>query len=199
MAGPYTLPAPPEGVPLPPAGPGMSRGTKVLLWSLGGCAMVAVLVVVGSMVAAGIFFTHNFNLRTSGVAAPLDFPVYPGAQETAAMGFSSKQRPEAAANLVQWQVKVGGGKVAPWYREHLNEGDWEVLDEARPGYIVFRRRSTGAEATLQVQDQFVQTVIQLLMTDDQPLGPGAHPAPRGSTPPALSSGLPVGFGLRASG
>ena len=164
----------------------MSRGTKILLWSLGGCMTVAILVVVAALVVGGIAFSRTFNLRLAGVSAPADFPVYPGARQSAAFGVAARGSSRGAENLVQWQVQAPYDKVASWYRNHLDEADWEVVDEPLPGQLVIRRRSTGAVARVRVQGQLVQTLVQLVMTDDQPLAPGVHPAAGQVPDPGLS-------------
>ncbi|HEY8741296.1 MAG TPA: hypothetical protein VIN56_11960, partial [Candidatus Dormibacteraeota bacterium] len=160
------------------ASPGMSRGTKWLVGCLaGGCALTLV-VLIGAFLIGGLAFSRNFSLQ-GGARVPSDFPVYPGAKQQAGFTVKSKDgNPGRAISLVQWQVAARGGPVNTWYRDQLNRGDWEILrtDDAL-GRLTFRRRSTGAVDTLQIRDQLAQTLVQLLVSGDQPLERGAHPAP----------------------
>lgn len=182
MAGTYILPPPPPG---PPA-QGLGRGTKIALWSCGGCALVVALLVVGALVFGGVAFSRMFNLQVGNVKAPGDFPVYPGAHVTTSFKMDAKNSSGASVALVQWQSDVDSGKVGAWYREHLNQGDWELVSDspraAAPGAIVFRRRSTGSEGVLMVQGQLTRSVIQLEMRGDQPLERGAAPPSIDATP-----------------
>ena len=162
-------------LPIPPPARGMGRGTKVLLWSLGGCGIITVLLVVGAVIFGGVMINRMFNLQVGNVAAPHDFPVYPGAQSQAGMKMGAKNgTPSQSITLVQWQAPDGGDKVSAWYGQHLNQGDWEITDHIA-SQIHFRRRSTGAKAILQVTGQLTRSVVQLEMTGDQPLDAGATP------------------------
>lgn len=169
----------------PVAGAGMSRATKWLVGCLvGGCGGVLLLMVLG-LVVGGIVASRFVSFQP-GATRPADFPVYPGARQQAA--FTIKPRsgdPGLAVTLVQWQVVGGGQKVIPWYRDHLNQGDWEVVKEDSAG-ITFRRRSTGARALLQIRDQFTQTLVQLTMSGDQSLERAAHPVLTDSPQPGIS-------------
>ena len=172
-------------LPAPPPAPGMSRGTRVLLWSLGGCGVLLVLAIVGGAIFGAVVASRMFNFHVGDVSAPADFPVYPGAVQQTGVTMGSKN-PNApfTVSLVQWTVPARGDKATAWYREHLDAGDW-ALDGETNGRISFHRRSTGAVAHLQLRDEVTQTLAQLEMTGDQPLAPGAHPA---ATPISASSG-----------
>jgi hypothetical protein len=163
----------------------MSRGTKWLIGCLvGGCGG-ALLLMVLAVVVGGIMASRFVSFQ-AGASLPADFPVYPGARQQTA--FTLKPRsgdPASAVTLVQWQVVARGDKVAAWYRDHLNQGDWEVVREDSTG-ITLRRHSTGARALLQIRDQFTQTLVQLATSGDQPLRRGAHPAPSDSPLPEIS-------------
>lgn len=170
--GSFTLPAPP---PAPPT-QRMGRGTRRLLWGLGGCSVLAVLLVVAAIVVGGIAFSRTFNLQVGHTSAPADFPVYPGAGLTTGIRMGARDGlSRHSVMLVQWQAPDGGDRVSAWYATHLNQGDWEVVDRVGSRFN-FRRRSTGATAALQVQGQLNNSVVQLAMTGDQPLEPGARPA-----------------------
>lgn len=172
MATGYPLPAPP---PRPPS-QSMGRGPRVLLWSLGGCSLVAILLLVGAVVVGGLAFTRAFNLQVGHTSAPGDFPVYPGAKVSTGIKMGARDGLAShSITLVQWQAPDGGDRVTAWYLAHLNQGDWELIDHVGPR-LHFRRRSTGATALLQVQGQLTTSAVQLEMTGDQPLGPGARPA-----------------------
>ncbi|MFN2465304.1 MAG: hypothetical protein ABR598_03455 [Candidatus Dormibacteria bacterium] len=169
----------PGNVPAAGTGGGVSRGTKWLVGCLvGGCGVVVLLILLVTVVG-GVALLRNFSLSAQA-PIPTDFPVYPGAQQQA--GFAMKSRdgtPGQGVALVQWRVVGRGSAVKAWYQDQLNRGDWEVVTgDAGVGRFTFRRRSTGARATLLVQDQLAQTIIQLGMTDDQPLARGAHPLAR---------------------
>ena len=180
MAIGYPLPAP---LPAPPPSQGMGRGTRVLLWSLGGCSVVAILLIVGAMVAGGLALTRAFNLQMGHISAPGDFPVYPGAKTSTGIKMGAKDGLAGhSVSLVQWQAPDGGDKVSAWYEKHLNQGDWEVIDHAGSRFH-FRRRSTGATALVQVQGELTNSIIQLEMTGDQPLAPGATPVSTDSPNP----------------
>jgi hypothetical protein len=163
-------------LPAPPPAPGMGRGTRVLLWGLGTCSVVAILLIVGSLVFGGIAFSRMFNLQLGGTTAPRDFPVYPAARLSTGIKMGAKNGGAGQSiTLVQWQVRADASTVRAWYAERLNQGDWEVVDDTGRA-INFRRRSTGAVAILQVTGQLGTSIIQLEMTGDQPLEPGAAPA-----------------------
>lgn len=163
----------------------MSRGTKWLIGCLvGGCGGVLLLLVLG-LVVGGIVASRFVSFQ-AGASHPADLPVYPGARQQAA--FTLKPRrgdQDSAVTLVQWQVVARGDKVTHWYRDHLNQGDWEVVREDSAG-ITFRRRSTGARALLQISDQFTQTLVQLAVSGNQPLERGAHPVLTDSPQPGTS-------------
>ena len=166
------LPAP---LPAPPAAAGMSRGTRILLWSLGGCAGVGLVLLVGAMVFAAMVGTRMFNFHLDA-SAPADFPVYAGARQTTGMSMGSKDRANGmTVSLVQWDVPARPDIVTTWYKSHLNDGDWQVDGDDSPG-ITFHRRSTGAVATLMIRGSLSSTLVQLEMTGGQPLGAGAHRA-----------------------
>ena len=168
MAAGYPLPAPPPT-------PRMPGSTRVLLWSLGGCGVLVVLLVAGSLVFGAVVASRMFNLHIGDIAAPADFPVYPGSRMQTGVSMGTRGRSaHHTISLVQWSVPARGTTVVAWYRQHLDEGDWAVETETAGG-ISFHRRSTGAAAQLQVHDQVAQTLVQLEMTGDQPLAPGAHP------------------------
>jgi hypothetical protein len=175
----YVSPAPARG--------GTSTGTKWLIGCLlGGCGVV-VLVFVALFVIGGVALLQNFSVSTNA-SVPSDFPVYPRAVKQA--GFSMKARNGAAGQgvtLIQWRAAGRGGPITAWYKDQLNRGDWVVAgsDDAL-GRITFRRRSSGAQAILQVRDQLAQTVIQLEMTEDQPLAQGAHPTSTDTPNPDFS-------------
>jgi hypothetical protein len=163
----------------------MSRGTKWLVGCLvGGCGGVLLLVVLG-LVVGGIMASRFVSFQ-AGASLPADFPVYPGARQQTAFTIKPKSGAQTSAvTLVQWQVVARGDRVTPWYRDHLNRGDWEVVMEDAAG-ITFRRRSTGARALLQIRDQLTQTLVQLATSGDQPLQRGAHPVPSDSPLPQIS-------------
>lgn len=168
----------------PVAGGGMS-GTRWLIGCLvGGCGGVLLLTVLG-LVVGGIVASRFVSFQP-GANPPPDFPVYPGARQQAAFTLKPKSGDQGlAVTLVQWQILGSGQRVTPWYRDHLNQGDWEVVKEDSAG-ITFRRRSTGARALLQIHDQFTQTLVQLTVSGDQPLQRGAHPTLSDSPQPGIS-------------
>ena len=179
MAVGYPLPAPP---PTPP----MAKATRVLLWSLGGCGVLAVLLIAGSVVFGAVVASRTFNFHIGDTAAPADFPVFPGSRlQTGVTMGARKQGAQYTFSLVQWSVPARGTTVISWYREHLDQGDWAVEVETA-GRISFHRRSTGAAARLLVRDQVAQTLVQLEMTGDQPLAPGAHPGVTNAPSPNFS-------------
>jgi hypothetical protein len=152
----------------------MSRGTKWLIGCLvGGCATIVVLGIIG--VVAGGLIASRFVDLSAGAKLPGDFPVYPGARQQTAITVKAKDGdPTHSVTLIQWRIAGGGSKVRTWYRDHLNQGDWEIVSEG-PAGTRFRRKSTGAEDLLLVRDQLAQTIVQLEVTGDQPLERGAHP------------------------
>ena len=161
----------------------MKRGTKVLLWSLGGCSIVAVVLVVAAVVFGGLAFSRAFNLQVGRTVAPGDFPVYPGAKLSPGIRMGARDGGASqSVTLVQWSAPDGGDRVLAWYGQHLNQGDWAVIDRSG-SRVHFRRRSTGSTALLQVQGQLSSSVVQLEMTGDQPLAPGATPLSADSPPP----------------
>jgi len=160
----------------------MKRGTKVLLWSLGGCSIVAVLLVIAAVVVGGVAFSRAFNLHVGHTVAPGDFPVYPGAKVSPGIQMGARNGgARESVTLVQWQAPDGGDRVAAWYGQHLNQGDWAVIEQSGSRFQ-FRRRSTGARALLQVQGQLSSSIVQLEMTGDQPLAAGATPLNSDSPP-----------------
>ena len=161
-------------LPTPPPAPGMSRGTKVLLWSVGGCGVVLLLAVVGSVIFGAIVASRTIDFHL-GSTAPADFPVYPGAREQTGVSVGAKNGSGTTVSLVQWSAGARADIVLNWYKQHLDEGDW-ALDDETLGRIHFHRRSTGATAEVQVRGQVTQTLVQLVTTGDQSLDPGASPA-----------------------
>ncbi|MGI8609218.1 MAG: hypothetical protein ACR2MY_08345 [Candidatus Dormibacteria bacterium] len=153
----------------------MSRGTKVALWSLGGCGVLVLLLVIGSLVFGAIVATRTFNIHLDS-RAPADFPVYPGSQLQTGVSLGAKNHGAAGSfSLVQWSVAANTDMVMTWYKEHLDQGDWAYGGE-ESGVISFHRRSTGAVAHLVVRNQVTQTLVQLEVAGEQPLDAGAHPA-----------------------
>jgi hypothetical protein len=168
-----------------PARSGTSTGTKWLIGCLlGGCGVI-VLLFVALFVIGGVALLQNFSLSTNA-SVPSDFPVYPHAVKQA--GFSMKARKDGQGlTLIQWRAAGRGGQITAWYKDQLSRGDWEVLgSDDTLGRITFRRRSSGSQAVLQVRDQIAQTIIQLQMTDDQPLAQGAHPTSTEAPNPDVS-------------
>jgi hypothetical protein len=145
--------------------------------------VITVLLVVGALIFGGVMFQRMFNMQLGNVKAPSDFPVYPGAVAQPGMSMGVKGgRSTVTVRLAQWQAPDGADKVAPWYEQHLNQGDWEVTDHVA-SQIHIRRRSTGARAILQVTGQLTRSVVQLEMTGDQPLDAGATPVATDSAMP----------------
>ncbi len=132
--------------------------------------------------AGGIFFANNFKVDST-VQVPSDFPIYPHARQNAAFTIGAKDHdPAHSVGLVQWDAAARPGPVRDFYAARLNIGDWEVLDQ-NPLRIVFRRKSTGHIGMVTIRDQLLHTLIQLQMTGNQPLEPGAQY----SSPPSDSS------------
>jgi hypothetical protein len=159
----------------------MSRGTKIALWSFGGCALLVTLLIVGSVVFTLVFASRAFNLSVGKTNAPADFPVYPGSRIQTGISMGAKDKGQNSIRLVQWSVPASGDTVTTWYVRELDKGDW-AIDDHQAGAIDFHRRSTGAVAHLQVQGELAQSVVQLEMTGDQPLERGASPGPAGANP-----------------
>ncbi|HXA42843.1 MAG TPA: hypothetical protein VNV65_08040 [Candidatus Solibacter sp.] len=178
-----TLPPPPPAGSKLASPPPTGRGTKIFIGCLVGGAIIFVLVLGGALVAGGIFFANNFKVG-SAVQVPSDFPIYPHARQNAAFTIGARDHdPAHSVSLVQWDAPARPGPVSDFYAAHLNIGDWEVLDQ-NSLRIVFRRRSTGNVGTVTLRDQLIHTLIQLQMTGNQPLDPGApysSPPSDGST------------------
>jgi hypothetical protein len=133
-----------------------------------------VALAVGVVVVGGLLVSRNLDITTAA-GVPSDFPVYPNALKQASFTVGAKDNnPRHSISMAQWSARGGSAQVRKFYEANLNTGDWEILSHSFNRYR-FRRRSTGAVAQLQIQDQVIQTLVQLAMTGDQPLDAGANP------------------------
>lgn len=161
-----TLPPPPQAT--------TSRNNRTILGCLIGGALLFVAIAVGVVAVGGFLVSRNLNI-TNSAGVPSDFPVYPHALRQASFTIGARDsNPRHRISMAQWGVRGGSTPVHKFYDASLNMGDWEIINQTFNRYR-FRRRSTGAVAQLQIQDQVIQTVVQLAMTGDQPLDPGAQP------------------------
>lgn len=158
----------------PPPPPTTSRNTRFIVGCVIAGAVLFVALAVGVVAVGGLLVSRNLNITTAA-GVPSDFPVYPHALRQASFTVGARDNnPRHSISMAQWSARGGSARVRRFYEESLNTGDWEILSHHFDRYS-FRRRSTGAVAQLQIQDQVIQTLVQLAMTGDQPLGAGTHP------------------------
>ena len=131
-------------VPIRAAAAPRRSSLRWIWWLVGGCAVLAVLAIVGIVLGAASLFSA---FHSASACLPSDFPQYPGATETSFNTYAGTG--VAPGDTHRCTITLESNDDAPtvtaFYTDRLNSGDW-TLDSNDPttGEITFHLNSRHA-------------------------------------------------------
>ena len=126
------------------------------------------------LIALGVLVTVLFVRGALDKCPPKDFPVYPGAQQTA---FNYETSGAASSCSVDWESDAASTEVEGFYEQRLSGGAWQLVgkDPDNGFWYVQRRTDESTIGRISFSGSGPQTRIEVqILTGQSPI-PSASP------------------------